>query len=217
MVTPGVVYMVGSSFEVCEADLYCEGPRLKQWLDMYLAHNNYVFTLEGGATETWTNFANYIDTHVTNRIAGGWAYMVIDACVIGFTEEAFYDTSFSMIATAAAHVSQLKIIGTTVIALDYPPLTGKAVPYLTDVANIDVNWWDNTWRPAYRAAMLAEGAVILDAHYDWEPNNRMSATTAPHPDYHISSESSKKAASRIYQYLMNNTSLGSKNIVLTQV
>lgn len=208
--TPGVVYAFGASFEHAGNTWHSAGPMLYQWLGMYMAHDNNSLVAHGHPGEYWTqNYAPYIDSVLQRRIATG-STDLIDACVIGLTGQAFFDYDSVMINLAVEYVAKLKTIGATVIVLEYPPIEGRYLPYLTEFAGVDEQWWDRIFRPAYRAAMVNAGAVLVNAHYDWQPNNEVFPNTAPYPDYHITSWSAKRAAKRIYNFLMTNTSLRSR-------
>lgn len=206
---PGVVYMVGASFEFCNPDHHSDGPRLAQWLAMYLGHNSHVLVTDGEPGDTFNEFTINIDDEIAERTNTGTDTQMIDAAILALTGQALTDTSFTGLNQAVTLVPKLKTISDTVIALDYPPLEGKTVPFLTEFLGVDQVWWDETWRPAYRTAMQNAGAIIVNAHFDWQPDNRIPGPNG-YPGWHISSVTSKRAAKRIYNYLMSNTSLGSK-------
>lgn len=209
--TPGVVYMVGASFEFSGTNYLCEGPILSHWLTMYLAQKGFILVTDGKAGFGPDDFTSRIDTEVAGR-ASVPITDKIDACIIALTGFVLTDTSFTNLNKLVALVPKLKTISDTVIALDYPPIEDRNIPFLLETLGVNQNWWDNTWRPQYRTAMQNAGAVIINAHYDWEPNNLMGHPGLPPgvPDWHITSVSARRAAKRIFNYLMSNTSLSTK-------
>ena len=208
---PGIVYMVGASFEFTGLDYHSEGPRLVGWLTMYLAQKGFMLVTDGKPGDSFNNYVNYIDTQVNRRTTQGITDK-LDACIIGLTGQAVSDTSFTAIATAVSLIPKLKTISDTVIALDFPPMGDRPVPYIRDYLGVDQYWWDKVWIPKYRTDMQNAGAVVVNAHYDWEPNNRMETIGMPPgiPAWHITSVSARRAAKRIFNYLMSNTSLSTK-------
>lgn len=204
---PGTVYLVGASFEFCNPDFRCDGPRVAQWLSMYIAQDSNVLITDGEPGDVFSNFTDRIDEELAERTRDGTTDQFLNAAILGFTGQAITDTSFNGLNQAITLIPKLKMISDTVIALDYPTLEGKSVPFLTEYAGVNQVWWDTVWRPAYRSAMLDQGAIVIDTHFDWQPDNRMPGPMG-YPGWHINSITSKRAAKRIYNYLMSNTSLG---------
>lgn len=208
---PGIVYMVGASFEFSGTNYLCEGPVLSYWLTMYLAQKGFILVTDGKAGYGPNDFTNYINAQVARRTDQGITDK-IDACIIALTGYVLTDQSFTELNKLVALVPKLKTISDTVIVLDYPPIEDRNIPFLLDVLKVDQNWWDNTWRPQYVTSMQNAGAVVINAHYDWEPNNKMGHPGLPPgvPDWHMTSVSARRSAKRIFNYLMSNTSLSTK-------
>ena len=104
-----------------------------------------------------------------------------------------------------------------VVTFDYPGYGDRNIPWLIEVVNLDVNYLDNVWRPKYVADMTAAGVHVLSVYNDWQPTNKPNPAlgTTPqypdgYPDWHITSETSRRAAKRTYNWLMANTPLATR-------
>ena len=203
---PGTVYLVGASFEQCGINWGCsDGPKTAQFLAGLLAEQNIVLAADGFPGDSLDDFADHIDARQALRVSSGAAAAdhKIAAAILGLSGEALVDTNKLGFAKCVAMVEQMLEWTDTVFAIDYCPMHGRSVPYLTEVLGLDLNFWDNEYRVEYRQAITAAGGTIIYVYGDWQPTNLILPNTSGYPDYHINSVSCKRAATRIYHYLMS--------------
>ena len=198
-----VVYLVGASFEVCPLSWACDGPRTSQHLGALLAARGDVLVTDGHPGEYHADQYAAVLRWLEFRADGGVEHERADVAVLGLANDALRDApvqSLDNLETAAAIVEALYQLADTVIVIDYPMMSGRDLPGLTDGMHIDALWWDQTFRPAYRERMKEAGAIVLDAYAGWLPTMR-ERPGSPYPDYHLTSDSAKRAAGNIYSVL----------------
>jgi hypothetical protein len=202
---PGTVYFVGASFEQCGINWGCsDGPKTAQFLAGLLAERNVVLAADGLPGDSLDNFSAYIDARQALRVSSGAAAAdhKISAAILGLSGEALIDTGKLGFAKCTAMVEQMLEWTDRVFCLDYPPIGSRNVPYLTEVLGVNTVFWDEEYRVEYRQNITAAGGSIIHVYGDWQPTNLILPNTSGYPDYHIDSASCKRAAYRIYSYLL---------------
>jgi hypothetical protein len=198
-----VVYLVGASFETCPLSWACDGPRTSQHLGALLATRGDVLVCDGRPGEYHADQYAAVLQWLEFRAGIGVEHERADVAILGLANDALRDAplqSLDSLETAAAIVEDLFALAETVIAIEYPMMSGRDLPGLTDGMHIDALWWDQTFRPAYRERMKEAGAIVLDAYAGWLPTMR-ERPGSPYPDYHLTSDSAKRAAGNIYSVL----------------
>jgi hypothetical protein len=199
----GVVYYIDASFGFCPLNLACNsGPRTAQWLGSFLANVNAALVTDGFPGWVSSNLRAAVDHQLAFRTTIGTANEKIVASVLGFNNDAFGDQALNTLAFTQALIADIFTWSGRVFAMDYPPVGNRSLPFLTDgPTQLDPDWWDNTYRPAYRSACTAAGATVLQVFNDWQPTNVVRPPQAPYPDFHLDSPSAHRAAERLFNYI----------------
>jgi hypothetical protein len=198
-----VVYLVGASFESCPLSWACDGPRTSQYLGALLSANGDVLVHDGRPGEYHEDQLAAVQWRAAFHLRTGTEHERADVAVLGLANDALRDgpaQSLASLDTAAALVGALFELADAVIVLDYPLMAGRHLPGLTEGLEIDPYWWDQVFRPAYRARMQDAGALVIDAYADWWPS-QAERPGSPYPDNHLSTESAYRAAVRIQEAL----------------
>jgi hypothetical protein len=198
------VYFLDASFGHCGISFGChDGPKTVQWLSSFLAQKDVVLSPDGRPGSSFFDFQDCIENQNLIRTWSGANELghKIPASILGISGAALTDLDFQGIKICERIVRQMNTWSENVFVLDYPPIEDRDLPFLTGALGVDPNWWDNTYRYEYRKRMHNVGAKIIYPFFDWKPTNVILPNTSGYPDYHIDSESSRKAALRIVRAL----------------
>ncbi len=190
-------WVIGASFEHTATYRSPDGPRLGQWMAKYTADNGDVLTHDGKPYDTSAQLLGKINERLAFDEYLGVGHEKMDFCLLGFVLEAVTDSIAGMGEAIANSIDSVRLLSEkcdVVYTPVYPPMGDRELPMLRAFGATNEAW--DAWRAEYDAAMVAEGAVSIDAHYDWEATGKM-VPQWPLPDFHLTSKSARKAAWRI--------------------
>lgn len=199
--TPRIGWLIGASFTFTGTNWAAEGPRLGQWLGYLAAGANDCLVVDGKPGDTAQDHVDSAQYQIDADTAAGVLDQLVDYAILEFTGDALTNAA-NGITTAIPILEQALVIMTPkakkMYALRYPPYTADMdIPYFDTLGLTPAEW--STWNNAYEAMLATHPEVeLIDAHYDWVPSGRPAPSLDPDPDYHISSQSAYRAATRVY-------------------
>lgn len=213
-ITNRKIYLVGASFEHVDGSIQ-DKPHTLQHLQALAAGHGDVVVGDGRPGDFVANWYDPIQIRGGRTRNADFPDYRIHACVLGLSGEQIADgiehESTGQYETLPKIHHALDLMQQTcrrVYAIVPPPIDGLELGWIRQHG-----WDESNWEP-YRSAWIASvGAradvTLIDAYAGWRDSKELCSRNgqppfcyAPYGDWHLTSESARVAAARIYEQIL---------------
>jgi len=198
------VYWLGSSFSHCGLNHGCDGPRIGQWLGALMASHGDVLLHRGQVGLGTDAFKDIAEADAAGD--GGWSNsypdQTYDYGILGWSGASGFAFIDEVSNNGIDALTAMETFCDNVLCLQYPEYPPD-IPWFEEYLEETPSEWE-TFRSAYAANIQAAGFTIIDFTSGWVPTNQDLPQYLGYGDYHISSQSSKEIAVRVFRWLVDN-------------